>query len=84
MSTRHGQNDAELVYAVCKLNHRLGTASAQGHQVVMKAREYWRDISLKYVNAKKGSSSGSSGSGSGGGNVGNAPKTIHNTPSHMA
>jgi len=42
---RLGPNDAEFAYAVCKLLHRLGTLSIEGHALVMGYRDKWRRLS---------------------------------------
>jgi hypothetical protein len=64
LSARPGGSDAELIYAVCKLCHRIGTCSISGHVAVLQMREFWRDIGLRVGNAKRlpSSSIGSSAS----------------------
>jgi hypothetical protein len=47
LASRQGQNDAEYVYAVMKLLHRLGTASADGHKNVQRVRDRWRAVKGK-------------------------------------
>lgn len=76
LSSRQLPNDAEFVYAVCKLLHRIGTTGANGYAVVMNVNDYWREIAIRYAHAstKKQSisvfslSGGSSNNGGKGGN----------------
>jgi len=46
---RQAGNDAEFVYSVCKLLHRVGTASAEGHLCVMRCKEQWAGLRAAFV-----------------------------------
>lgn len=46
---RQGVNDAEFIYSVLKLLHRLGTCSASGHACVMGCRDQWKNLRQTFV-----------------------------------
>lgn len=46
---RQGVNDAEFVYSVLKLLHRLGTCSAAGHACVMGCRDQWKNLRHTFI-----------------------------------
>ena len=46
---RQGINDAEFIYSVFKLLHRVGTSSASGHACVMRCRDQWKSLRLTFV-----------------------------------
>lgn len=52
LTQRNGMNDAEFVYAVSKLLHRLGTSSAEGNTVVMRVKEAWKDTAARFASLR--------------------------------
>jgi ubiquitin C-terminal hydrolase len=44
---RQCPNDADYVYAVMKLLHRLGTSGGDGHRHVLRLRELWKAVKVK-------------------------------------
>ena len=50
---RCGQNDAEFLFAVFKLLHRIGTGSTTGYHCVMKVKDLWRKLRQKFILNKK-------------------------------
>jgi hypothetical protein len=48
LASRQCVNDAEYIYSVLKLLHRVGTSSEQGHQCVMRLKGAWMNIQKKF------------------------------------
>ena len=61
--------DAEVVYGVFKLLHRVGTASAEGHLCVMRCKSQWAGLRRVFAAASAGVA-GRAGAGFGPGGVG--------------
>lgn len=47
LAQRSASNDPEFVYAVCKLLHRIGTATPDGNAAVIRVRDAWKDLAVK-------------------------------------
>jgi hypothetical protein len=50
---RHQAADADFLYSIFKLFHRIGSASDLGHKIVAKHRELWKKIRMKFSSIKR-------------------------------
>lgn len=48
LAARQGANDAEYIYAVFKLLHRVGASSAAGHASIMRIKDQWKHLRAKF------------------------------------
>ena len=53
LASRLGPNDAEFIYAVMKLLHRIGTSSTENHASVVRLREQYRSVKTKLDKFKR-------------------------------
>ena len=60
LAGRQGPNDADYVFSVLKLLHRVGTSGGKGHGCVMRVKESWKHIHSKFVKHKRSGGGGQS------------------------
>jgi len=53
LAVRQGVNDAEFIYSVFKLLHRIGMSSPQGHVCVMSCKDSWCHLRASFLSYQR-------------------------------